>query len=195
MSTLPPIILASGSRWRRQLLNRIGLEFQVAAPDIDEAPQAQEPADTLVQRLALAKARAVFAKHPHSLVIGSDQVAALDGRIIGKPGTRACAIEQLRTQSGRSVLFHTGLCVLAPNLDHPLRELVTVETTFRDLTDSEIKRYVDAEDVTSTAGSIKSEGLGITLVKAIHSDDPSALIGLPLIALCAMLTKAGITLP
>lgn len=195
MSTPPSIILASGSRWRRELLNRIGLSFQVIAPDIDESPQEDELAPALVQRLALGKASAVFTNHPDSIVIGSDQVAALDGRIIGKPGNRARAIEQLHAQSGRSVLFHTGLCVLAPNLAQPLLKLTTVETVFRDLSDAEIARYVDAEDVTGTAGSIKSEGLGITLVKAIHSDDPSALIGLPLIALRAMLAETGVALP
>lgn len=191
----PDLILASSSRWRRELLDRLQIPYQAISPDVDESAQADEFAYSLVQRLAQAKARAVFADHPNSIVIGSDQVADLDGRIIGKPGNRDNAIAQLQRQSGRTVLFHTGVCVLAPGLAQPLEELVTVKTVFRSLERAEIERYVDAEDVTSTAGSIKSEGLGITLVESIQSDDPSALIGLPLIALRRMLLAAGMRLP
>lgn len=191
----PRIILASSSRWRRELLDRLGLAYEAVSPDIDEAALPGEFAYSLVRRLALAKAQAVFDRHPDAVVIGSDQVADLDGRIIGKPGSRENAIRQLQSQSGRSVLFHTGVAVLGPGLREPLQELVTVKTVFRKLQDAEIQRYVDAEDVTGTAGSIKSEGRGITLVKSIQSDDPTALIGLPLIALCRMLAKAGVSLP
>lgn len=194
-SIQPSIILASSSRWRRELLDRLNVDYQSIAPDIDETPQPQESAIDLVLRLARAKAQAVFDIHPGSLVIGSDQVADLDGKIIGKPGSKDNAIQQLQQQSGRTVLFHTGVCVISPALSHPLLERVTVKTVFRELSFEEITRYVDAEDVTSTAGSIKSEGLGITLVESIQSDDPSALIGLPLITLCQMLGKAGVTLP
>lgn len=191
----PPLILASSSRWRRELLDRFGIAYQALSPDVDETAQPQEFAYSLVQRLAQAKAQAVFANHSNSVVIGSDQVADLDGQIIGKPGNRDNAIKQLQQQSGRTVLFHTGVCVLAPGLGQPLTELVTVKTQFRTLERAEIERYVDNEDVTSTAGSIKSEGLGITLVESISSDDPTALIGLPLIALRRMLIQAGIALP
>ncbi len=195
MSDNHTLILASGSRWRRELLDRLGLDYEAIAPDVDETARPQEFAYTLVQRLALAKAQVVLHEYPGSIVIGSDQVADLDGQIIGKPGTRENAVMQLQQQSGRTVLFHTGVCVLAPGLAQPLQELVTVKTVFRELELAEIERYVDAEDVTSTAGSIKSEGLGITLVKSIQSDDPSALIGLPLIALRRMLAVAGLALP
>ena len=195
LSTPPALILASSSRWRRALLDRLGLHYEVVAPEVDETPQADEPADALVLRLARAKAEAVAREHPRHVVIGSDQVAGLDGAIIGKPGSRARAIEQLQRQSGREVHFHTGVCVIAPDLAEPLTELSTVRTRFRALTREQIERYVDAEDVTATAGSIKSEGLGITLVEAIESDDPSALIGLPLIALRRMLDQAGLGLP
>ena len=191
----PPLILASSSRWRRELLDRFGIDYQTISPDVDETARTDEFAYTLVQRLAVAKAQAVFDVHADSIVIGSDQVADLDGQIIGKPGNRETAIEQLQRQSGRTVLFHTGVAVLAPGLAQPLQALVTVKTIFRELELAEIERYVDAEDVTSTAGSIKSEGLGITLVKSIQSDDPSALIGLPLIALRQMLAQVGLVLP
>jgi len=128
-------------------------------------------------------------------VIGADQVADVNGAILGKPGTPAKAREQLRTQSGQRVAFHTGLCVCAPSLHEPLITVETVTTQFRTLTDDQIARYVAAEDVTATAGSIKSEGLGITLVESIESRDPSALVGLPLIALRAFLEQAGVALP
>lgn len=195
MTKRPSLILASSSRWRRELLDRLNIDYQSIAPDIDETADAQEPAKELVLRLARAKAQAVFDNHSESIVIGSDQVADLDGQIIGKPGSEDNAIQQLKQQSGRTVLFHTGVCVMGPALNQPLLERVTVKTVFRELGLEEIKRYVNAEDVTSTAGSIKSEGLGITLVQSIASDDPTALIGLPLITLCKMLGRAGLTLP
>lgn len=191
----PPLILASGSPWRRQLLDRLGIEYRVVAPDIDETPVPDESPAALVERLARAKAEAVAEHHANAAVIGSDQVADLDGDILGKPGSETAAIEQLRRQSGRRVIFHTGLAVAAPGLPAPLVTRVIVTTTFRELNDDEIVRYVAAEDVTATAGSIKSEGLGIALVESIASDDPTALVGLPLIALRRMLAEVGIAIP
>lgn len=191
----PPLILASSSPFRRQLLARLGIEFSTVSPDIDETPATNEPAIDLVRRLALGKAARIAADHPGALVIGSDQVAELDGHIIGKPGDRAAAIKQLQRQSGRTVQFHTGLCLYAPGQAQPAVASDTVTTRFRLLTTAEIERYVDSEDVTATAGSIKSEGLGITLLEAIESSDPSSLIGLPLIALRKMLADAGLSIP
>lgn len=191
----PPLILASSSRFRQQLLTRLGVSFTTESPDIDETAGADEPAIDLVLRLAQSKAKRVAEHFPDALVIGADQVADLDGEIIGKPGTRETAIQQLQKQSGRTVKFHTGLCVLAPALGHPMVIQDTVITRFRDLTTGEIERYVDSEDVTATAGSIKSEGLGITLLEAIESNDPTSLIGLPLIALRGMLAQAGVAIP
>lgn len=191
----PKLILASSSRFRQHMLTRLGVAFTTVSPDIDETSRAGEPAIELVQRLARGKAERVAAQHPAALVIGSDQVAELDGAIIGKPGDRATAIKQLQRQSGRTVAFHTGLCLLAPGQAQPSVAVDTVMTRFRVLTTAEIERYVDAEDVTATAGSIKSEGLGIALLEAIESSDPTALIGLPLIALRRMLAQAGMALP
>lgn len=191
----PLIILASSSVWRRQLLRQINLRFEATSPDIDETAAAGESGDALATRLAQTKAEKVAADWPEAIVIGCDQVADVDGWILGKPGTRARAREQLRLQSGKAVIFHTGLCVCAPNFDAPRLHLETVTTRFRDLDDAEIDRYVAAEDVTATAGSLKSEGLGITLVSAIESKDPSALVGLPLIGLRSLLAEAGVALP
>lgn len=192
MADIPELILASGSPWRRQLLDRLGLPYRAVAPDVDETPRPGETPADLVHRLAEAKARAIFERHPDAVVIGSDQVAELDGEVIGKPGSRRAAIEQLRRQSGRRVVFHTGVALFAPGRNAPLVECIPVTTIFRALTDAEIERYVDAEDVTATAGSIKSEGLGIALVESITSDDPTALVGLPLITVRRMLAEVGI---
>lgn len=190
MTSIP--ILASGSPWRRQLMDRLGLPYRTVAPDVDESPEPGETPAALVRRLAAAKARTVFTEHPDAVVIGSDQVAELDGDIIGKPGSREAAIEQLRRQSGRRVVFHTGVALCAPGRESPSIEVVPVTTVFRTLSDAEIERYVDAEDVTATAGGIKSEGLGIALVESITSDDPTALVGLPLITVRRMLMEVGI---
>lgn len=195
MTTVPTLILASGSPWRRRLLDRLGPAYRTITPDIDETPQTGEAPADLVLRLAAAKAQAVFKRHPQAVVIGSDQVAELDGDILGKPGTRQAAIEQLRRQSGRRVVFHTGVALCAPGRESPLAARVPVTTTFRNLSDAEIERYVDAEDVTATAGSLKSEGLGIALVESISSDDPTALVGLPLITVRRMLAEVGIKVP
>ncbi|WP_423820904.1 nucleoside triphosphate pyrophosphatase [Salinisphaera sp. SPP-AMP-43] len=191
----PLIILASSSVWRRQLLRQINLRFEATSPDIDESATEGEASHALACRLAQTKAEKVAQAWPEAIVIGCDQVADVDGRILGKPGTHARAREQLRLQSGKTVVFHTGLCVCAPNFKAPRLHLETVTTHFRDLDDAEIARYVAAEDVTATAGSLKSEGLGITLVSAIESKDPSALVGLPLIGLRSLLADAGVALP
>lgn len=191
----PAIVLASSSVWRRQLIERFGLAFEAISPDIDESPGADEAADALALRLARTKAERIAHERPEAIVIGSDQVAHVAGRILGKPGTAERAREQLRLQSGKRVDFHTGLCVCAPGLATPRLHLETVTTRFRDLSDDEIARYVATEDVIATAGSVKSEGLGITLVEAVESRDPTALIGLPLIALRRLLAEAGIALP
>ncbi|RJS95367.1 nucleoside triphosphate pyrophosphatase [Salinisphaera sp. Q1T1-3] len=191
----PPVILASSSIWRARLLEQINVSFETISPDVDETPAPDESPDALALRLARDKAAKIAASRPEAIVIGSDQVAHVDGRLLGKPGTAARAREQLRMQSGQRVEFHTGLCVCAPAFDTPRTHLETVTTRFRTLDDAEIARYVAAEDVTATAGSLKSEGLGITLVEAIESRDPSALVGLPLIATRRLLVDAGLTLP
>lgn len=191
----PPVILASSSVWRRQLLRQIGLHFEATSPDIDETAHDGEASETLACRLAQTKAEKVAVDWPDAIVIGCDQVADVEGRILGKPGTAARAREQLKLQSGKTVVFHTGLCVCAPAFAEPRLHLESVTTRFRDLDDAEIARYVAAEDVTATAGSLKSEGLGITLVAAIESKDPSALVGLPLIGLRRLLAEAGVALP
>lgn len=190
----PELILASASPGRRELLARLRLPFEILPANVDETPQAAESPARLVARLARAKAQSVFAQHPQAVVIGSDQVADLDGVILGKPGSREAAAEQLRRQSGRRVVFRTGLCVLAPTTP-PQEAVVDVQTTYRRLSDAEIERYIGAEDIVATAGSMQSEGLGITLVEAIRSDDPTALIGLPLITLRRMLARAGLAVP
>ena len=188
-----PLILASTSRYRRELLERLRLPFHVARPDVDESPLTEEAPPALAQRLARAKALAIAAEHPESWIIGSDQVAALESRALGKPGTRENAISQLRTMSGREVRFHTAVC-----LAHGEALIEAMDTTlvrFRTLETDEIERYVDAEQPLDCAGSFKSEGLGITLFEHIESRDPTALVGLPLIVLSKMLREAGFSLP
>ncbi|GAB3685917.1 Maf family protein [Salinisphaera aquimarina] len=191
----PLLILASSSPWRRQLLRQFQIRFEATSPEIDETPRPGEAPIDLARRLAQTKAQSIAQAWPEAVVIGADQVADVAGEILGKPGTIAHAKEQLRKQSGQSVAFHSGLCVCGPNLAGPLVTVETVTTRFRELSDAEIDRYVAAEDVTATAGSIKSEGLGITLVESIESRDPSALVGLPLITLRRFLAEAGITVP
>ncbi len=187
-----PLILASASPFRRELLARLRLPFTVEPADIDENAQPDEAPADLVARLAREKAETVHRRRPDAAVIGSDQVADLNGLVLGKPGSREQAIAQLRQQAGRTVIFRTGLCLLVPDAA-PQTAVIDVETRFRALDDAEIARYVDLEAVTATAGSIKAEGLGISLVEHIRSDDPTALIGLPLITLCRMLRAAGYT--
>jgi septum formation protein len=192
MADLPPLILASTSRYRQQLLTRLRLPFAVEAPGVDEAPLPGETPRDLACRLALAKARAVAARHPQAIVIGSDQVAELDGQAIGKPGTHERAAAQLRAMSGRSVVFHTAVAVLRLATAYEADALVPVTVRVRALTDGEIEQYLRAEQPYDCAGSAKVETLGIALLDAVESDDPTALVGLPLIRTCAMLRAAGL---
>ena len=189
----PPLILASTSPYRRELLGRLGLPFGTARPEVDEAPRAGEAPDALALRLAVAKARAVAALHPGAAVIGSDQVADFDGRPLGKPGSRAAAIAQLAAMSGRAVAFRTAVAVASG--EHVATAMDTTLVRFRTLATDEIERYVDAERPFDCAGSFKSEGLGITLFEAIEATDPTALVGLPLIATARLLRDAGFALP
>ncbi len=184
-----PLILASTSRYRRELLERLRLNFSTVAPEVDETPLPGEAPAVLAQRLALAKAQAVARLHPQALVIGSDQVADLQGQCLGKPGDHDKAVAQLRAMRGREVIFQTAVALVAPGL--VLQELAQVRVRFRDLADEEIERYLRAEQPYDCAGSAKSEGLGIALLDAIDSDDPTALIGLPLIRTCRLLRQAG----
>lgn len=188
------LILASSSRYRAELLARIVPSFRRLVPDVDETMRSGESAADLVARLARAKADAIAGEHAGSVVIGSDQVAELDGRIIGKPGTVAAAVAQLTAASGRTVAFHTGLCVVdARRLPARRHEAIdTTRVTFRALTTEQIESYVRRELPVDCAGSFKAEGLGIALFERIASDDPTALVGLPLIALCRLLDAAGL---
>ena len=190
-----PLVLGSTSRYRRELLLRLNLPFDLAAPEVDETPAPGEAPRALALRLALAKARAVAQQHPGAVVIGSDQVADLAGTPLGKPGEHDRAVQQLRQMRGQTVVFQTAVAVVCAATGFEQVDLAPVEVQFRDLSDAEIERYLRAEQPYDCAGSAKSEGLGIALLDAIHSDDPTALIGLPLIRTCRMLRAAGLTLP
>ncbi|MGZ3182295.1 MAG: Maf family nucleotide pyrophosphatase [Telluria sp.] len=192
MPNTPHLILASGSAYRRELLARLRLPFSAAAPDIDETPRAGEAPEQTALRLAEAKARAVAARHPGALVIGSDQVATLDGAQIGKPGSHAAALAQLQRMRGRQVVFHTALCLVDGRDGSAQAENVQVGVRFRDLPDAELDAYLRIEQPYDCAGSAKNEGLGIALLERIDSSDPTALTGLPLIALTTMLRRAGV---
>lgn len=189
------LVLGSTSRYRRELLQRFGLPFDVVGPHVDETPQPNEAPAALAQRLALAKAQAVAAQRPEAIVIGSDQVADLHGQPLGKPGTHERAVAQLRQMSGQTVLFQTAVAVMCAATGLAACELAVVRVVFRDLTDTEIERYLRAEQPYDCAGSAKSEGLGITLLDHIDNDDPTALIGLPLIRTARLLRLAGLQLP
>ncbi|HAT31845.1 MAG TPA: septum formation protein Maf [Janthinobacterium sp.] len=191
----PRLILASSSIYRKELLSRLALPFEVAVPDLDESALPGETPSATALRLAQAKAAAVLAKMPGSLVIGSDQVATLDGEQIGKPGNHACALLQLQKMRGRRVVFHTALCLLDGRGDIPLVQVEDIQTivTVRDLPDAELDAYLRIEQPYDCAGSAKNEGLGIAILEKIDSGDPTALTGLPLIALCGMLRRAGVT--
>ncbi|WP_447937423.1 Maf family protein [Thermomonas fusca] len=192
---MPRLTLASTSRYRRELLERLRLPFDVARPEVDETALPGESPLALATRLAEAKAQAVAqALGDDGWALGSDQVADLGGKALGKPGGRDAAIAQLRAMSGGVVHFHTALC-LAHADGRALAAIDLTEVRFRALTDAEIERYVDAEQPFDCAGSFKSEGLGITLFESIDNRDPTALIGLPLIATCTLLRQAGFTLP
>jgi septum formation protein len=190
--SMPHLILGSTSRYRRELLQRLRLPFEVQAPDVDETPLPGEAPAALALRLALAKAQAVASQHPDAVVIGSDQVADLDGQAIGKPGTHERATEQLRAMRGRSIVFQTAVAVVRPGTGYARALLAPVRVRFRRLSDGEIEHYLRTEQPYDCAGSAKSETLGIALLEAIDSDDPTALVGLPLIRTCELLRAAGI---
>lgn len=189
------LVLASGSRYRKELLKRLGVPFKVWSPDVDETPLPGElPRDTAL-RLARAKAQAGGKRFSQAWIVGSDQVADLDGTAIGKPGNLENARRQLRRLSGHSVLFHTALCVWNARLERGHERIVTTDVYFRRLTDIEIDRYLEREGAFDCAGSARSEGLGISLLSRLGGEDPTALIGLPLIALSAMLRAEGFDVP
>jgi septum formation protein len=192
MEKIPPLILGSTSRYRRELLERLRLPFAVVSPQVDETPLPGEAPADLALRLARAKAHAVAALHPQAVVIGSDQVADLDGEAIGKPGTHERAVAQLRRMSGRRVVFQTGVAVVRRDTGFERVLLAPVHVTFRTLGDAEIERYLRLEEPYDCAGSAKSETMGIALLAAIESDDPTALVGLPLIRTCELLRQAGL---
>jgi len=189
------IILASTSTYRRMLLERLELPFEVAHPQLDETPLQDELPPATAERLAIEKARAVGTRFPDALVIGSDQVAHIGSETFGKPGTVERAIEQLRRMSGKTVLFHTALALLNTRTGDLRAEGIPTRVQFRVLSDDEIVRYVEKERPLDCAGSAKSEGLGITLLDSLSGDDPTALVGLPLIALSRMLRAEGVVLP
>ena len=188
------LVLGSTSRYRKELLQRLSVPFEQAAPDVDETPLPGEPPAALAQRLALAKAQAVAAKFPSSVVIGSDQVADLNGLPLGKPGNHERATAQLRQMRGQTVIFQTALAVVCLESGFLQQDIAAVRVVFRDLSDAEIEHYLRAEQPYDCAGSAKSEGLGIALLERIDNDDPTALIGLPLIRTARMIRAAGVRL-
>lgn len=185
--TTVQLVLASTSPFRRELLSRLGLSFETADPATDEAALDGETPAATALRLSEAKARAVAARYPEALIIGSDQVACLDGQVFGKPGNHENAVRQLKTMRGRTVNFFTGLCLLNAKTGKAHLRGVPTLVTFRDLSDAEIENYLYKEQPYNCAGSAKSEGLGIALIAKMQGEDPNALIGLPLIALCDLL--------
>ena len=193
-TTSLPVVLASTSPFRKELLQRLGITFTTAAPDVDESPLAGETPEALVKRLAEAKARAI-GQSCKGLIIGSDQVATTGSDILGKPGTHTRAAEQLQNLSGRLVTFHTGLCLLNSVTGEAEVDVIPFRVRFRQLDKGQIERYLQADQPYNCAGSFKSEGLGITLFEHMDGDDPTALIGLPLIRLTSMLAVAGVVLP
>lgn len=191
----PRLILASTSVYRRELLERLGLPFETTRPEVDEAPLNGESPVATAERLAVEKARAVAGRFPDALIIGSDQVAHRGNERFDKPGTAERAIAQLRSMSGNSITFHTAVCLFNSRTGYSQLEGVPVTARFRELTGAEIRRYVEREQPLDCAGSAKSEGLGISLLDYMRGDDPTALIGLPLIALSRMLRAEGIQIP
>ena len=188
------LLLASSSIYRKELLSRLGLPFETASPDIDETPRPGESAAQTSLRLAEAKARELASRHPDHLIIGSDQVALLDGIQLGKPGTHERAVDQLKMMRGRSIEFHTALCLLNAQTGAAQTAVDITTVTMRDYTDSEIEAYLLREQPYHCAGSAKTEGLGVALIAAIENRDPTAIIGLPLIELTTMLKNEGIVL-
>lgn len=195
LSATPPILLASSSSYRRELLQRLHLEFSTQAPNIDETPLTNESPLQTSQRLALAKAQALRKDYPNHLIIGSDQVATLDNDHIGKPGNHQRALAQLMQMRGKVTLFHTAICLLdtRPDASFPCQtEVISVELKMRELSEAEFDAYLRIEQPYDCAGSAKNEGLGISLIDYIKSEDPTALTGLPLISLTSMLRRAGV---
>jgi len=190
----PALILGSTSRYRRELLSRLRVPFEVVSPDVDETPRPNETPEQLALRLALTKAQAVATQHPHAVVIGSDQVADLNGEPLGKPGNFERAKLQLQRMRGQTVVFQTAVAVVRADTGFARTELAQIKVRFRDLSDDEITAYLHAEEPYDCAGSAKSEGLGIALLDAIDNDDPTALIGLPLIRTARLIREAGISL-
>jgi septum formation protein len=186
------LILGSTSPYRRDLLERLRIPFEVVAPDVDETPLATETPKQLACRLAMGKARAVAAQFPAGVVIGSDQVADLDGQALGKPGDHARATAQLRQMRGKTVIFQTAVAVVCQETGFAQMDLAQIKVKFRELSDAEIEAYLRAETPYDCAGSAKSEGLGIALLESIENDDPTALVGLPLIRTCRMIQAAGV---
>ena len=195
MSVAAPLVLASTSVTRRQLLERLGLPFELHAPRVDEAANAGETPQALAERLALAKALAAAAHHPGRHVIGSDQVAVVDRQVLGKPGNREQAARQLALASGRLMRFETAVCVVDGGSGEARVRRVPFEVQLRALSESQIARYLDREQPFDCAGALRSEGLGVTLCRRMSGDDPTALLGLPLIALCELLRACGVALP
>ena len=188
------LILGSTSPYRRALMDRLCIPYSVESPHVDETPLPGEAPEQLARRLALAKAQAVAARFPDCVVIGSDQVADLAGEPLGKPGTHARAVAQLRQMRGQTVVFQTAVAVVCLDTGFCQQDLAPVRVKFRALSDSEIENYLLQEQPYDCAGSAKSEGLGIALLESIDNDDPTALVGLPLIRTCTMLRAAGIAL-
>ena len=191
-ASTPPLILGSTSPYRRELLSRLKIRFAIDAPQVDETPQTTEQPASTALRLAVAKARDVASRHTDAIVIGSDQVADLDGLPLGKPGTHDRAVGQLQSMSGKSVVFHTAVSVVRLATGFEASAIVPVTVRFLQLTVAEIENYLRAEQPYDCAGSAKSEGLGIALLEAIDCDDPTALVGLPLIKTCHLLRQAGL---
>ena len=193
MRSPPQIVLASTSKYRRELLARLGLPFEVASPQVDETALPDEAPEDTARRLAEAKARAVAARFPRALVIGSDQVAMLEGTALGKPGNHGNATRQLKAMRGREVAFHTALCLFNVASGQASTRLVSFYVRFREYSDAQIERYLEREQPYDCAGSARCEGLGIALIAEMRGADPNALIGLPLIALTEMLAEQGVS--
>ncbi len=193
MQPTPQIVLASTSKYRRELFARLGLPFEVASPGVDEIALPHEAPQDTARRLAEAKARAVAARFPQAMVIGSDQVAVLEGTTLGKPGNHANAVRQLKSMRAKEVVFHTALCLCNAASGQAETRLVPYYVRFRDYSDAQIEHYLQREQPYDCAGSARCEGLGIALIAQMRGDDPNALIGLPLIALTEMLAAQGVS--
>jgi len=190
-----PLILGSTSPFRAEILQKLCVSFDTAAPDIDESSQANETPTELVERLSISKAKKVAEAHPAALIVGSDQVACVEQQILGKPHTHEKAVEQLRFLSGKIVSFHTGLCLFNSETGNTQSTVEVFKVHFRTLSDDQIERYLQNEQPYNCAGSFKSEALGISLFKKLEGDDPNTLIGLPLIRLVEFLSNEGLQVP